>query len=297
VKGCVRALLFQLFGYLAVSGAVAFLLKNRWGFPPARILGVSLGAGFLAWLAMSFLVGVARLAREMSALHHNLSGKRPTDGKRAVIAGTIDASGLKLRSPLSGTDCVAFKYAIFRTISVRRRHRRLYYEGIGLTPSVITTNAGTFRLLAVPAFEGEEGVETETSLRNWAEHVATAPFESEPSRRILEKQWTDDDGAYRCEIRHPAAGEIPLAECGFRESLIRPGDKVYAVGLYSESRGGLVPDLSGAKESRIVKGDPDAIRRLLKQRMVWLLIGGVAFCAAAAAVLWAFVAHAGASGA
>jgi hypothetical protein len=275
-------------------GAIMVFLQLRYALPPGKTLGPSLFAGFFGWVGWTLLVGLLQPARERSELRDCLAGKRPLDGKRVGIAGTIDAAGELLRAPLTGAECLAYKYEIFQIRgAAKRQHKAVYFEGIALVPSVITTRAGAFRLLAVPTFDfGAEGVDRERAVFNWTEHVQRAQFEPESSRRTLEKQWTDDDGAYRCEKRNPTEGEVPLAECTFHEDLIRSGDKVYAIGLFSESRGGLVPQPNWAKETRIMKGDPDSVLRQLKGRIVRCVVGGILCLTAAAGILIAFTSSA-----
>lgn len=294
MKGCARSLFVQLAGFLATVGAVLFLFDERFGLPPGKTLGASLFAGFFAWLGWTLLFGIAQPIQERSALRDCLAGKRPADGKRAGVAGTISAAGQAMRAPLSGADCLAYKYEISLTRgSGRSRHKAVYFEGIALVPSVITTTSGNYRLLAVPTFDfGGEAIDRRKALRNWEEHVRTAQFEPESSRRTLEKQWTDDDGAYHCEKRNKTSGEVPLEECTFREDIITPGDRVYAVGLFSEARGGLVPHPNWARETRIMKGDAESVLRQLKGRIVKYVIGGILCSAAAAGILFAFISNA-----
>ncbi len=160
---------------------------------------------------------------------------------------------------------------------------------------MISTPAGRFRLLAVPEFDfGKQDVDPRRALFHWSEHVKTARFETpEASRHTLAKLWTDNDGAYRSEKQHPTEGEVPLEECKYHEDLIRKGDRVYVVGLYSESRGGIVPHPNWANVTRIMKGDPDAILRQLRGRIVRHALGGVVCIGVSAGVLAAFLSHAG----
>jgi hypothetical protein len=291
VKGCARTLLLQFAVFLAIGAGVMVLLHRYYGLPPGRTLGVSLGVAFCGWVGLALLFGIAQPVRERFWLRNCLAGRRPPDGKRTGIVGTIDAAGALIVSPLTGTDCVAWKYEISLTRgSGKNRRKSVFFEGIGLVPSVISTPSGSYRLFAVPAFDfGAEGVEMGTALRHWQEHIETARFEEKAAaRRTLEKQWTDDDGAYRSEKRH-VADDAPIEECDFREDLIRRGDAVYAVGLFSEARGGLVPHANWARETRIMKGDAPSVLKQLDARIVRYFIGGVLFSAAAAGIFLVFV--------
>ncbi len=277
-------------------GGVLYLLNQHYALAPAKSLGATVVVSLLAWIGLGLLVGIRQPVRERAALAGCLAGRRPADGERTGIAGTIDAAGELLRSPLTGTACLAYRYEIYLYVGHgRRRTRAVYFEGVALVPSVVSTPAGSFRLLAVPEFDfGREDVDAQRALFHWSEHVKTATFETpEAARKTLAKQWTDDDGAYRSEKRHPTDGEVPLEECKYHEDLIRKGDPVYVVGRFSESRGGIVPDANWANVTRIMKGDPDAILRQLGARTVRYAVGGIACLGAAAGLLAAFLSHAG----
>jgi hypothetical protein len=294
MKGCARSLLLQLAGFLALAGAILFVLHHHHGVPPEKAIGATLFAALFGCVGVGFLVGITRPVRERKALRDCLAGKRPADGKRTGIVGRIDPVGETLRSPLSGTECLAYKYEIYRiTGSGKRRMKYVFFDGIALVPSVVAAPSGSFRLLAVPAFDfGTAPVEPERAIVNWTGYAKTAPFEPETSRRNLEKQWTDDDGAYRCDKRkQPASADVPLEHCTFQEDLIRKGEMVYVVGLFSESRGGVVPHANWARETRIMKGDADGVLRQLRARIVRYVIGGVLCLAASAGILFAFVSH------
>ncbi len=296
MKGCARSLLLQLAGFLAVLAGVLAFLQFRYALHPGKVLGPAFFAAIFGSIGLGLFASIRKPVSERAALAGCLAGRRPADGKRTGIAGTIEAAGGLLRSPLTGTECLAYRYEIYLYVGQgRRRTRAVYFDGVALVPSVISTPAGSFRLLAVPEFDfGREDVDPKQALVHWSEHVKTAPFETpEAARKTLAKQWTDDDGAYRSEKRHPTDGEVPLEECKYHEDLIKKGDRVYVVGLFSEARGGIVPHANWANVTRVMKGDPESILRQLKSRIVRYAIGGVVFLGAAGGILAAFLSHAG----
>jgi len=292
MKGCARTLLLQFAGFLAILGGVFLLIHGVRGTSPEKAIGPALFAAGFAWIGLGFFVGIRKPVRERASLAACLAGRRPADGAWTGIAGTIEPVGALLRSPLTGSECVAYRYTIDLTRGAgRRRTHIVYFEGIALVPSIVSTPAGAFRLLAVPEFDfAKEIIEPERALFHWSEHVKTATFESpEDSRKSLAGQWTDDDGAYRSEKQHPTKAEVPIEECVFHEDLIRKGDRVYAIGLYSEARGGIVPHPNWAEITRIMKGDPESILRQLRARIVRYAIGGVVCLGASAGILAAFL--------
>lgn len=293
MKGCAKSALLQLAGLLLTVGAVLYFLHWRYGLPVTKTLGVSVFSGFFAFLAWSFLASIVPVLRERASVRKCVAGERPADGRRAGFVGTIDVTGEPLRSPLGRQECVAWTYEIYELLfGHRRRTKATYFDGTALASSVITTPSGRFRLLAVPTFDfGSEDLDAGRAARNASEHIAAARFETEAPHRALEKQWTDDDGSYQSERRHAMSEPPDLAKCRFRENLIRRGEKVYAVGLYSESRGGIVPDPDWGKITRIMKGDGDSVLQQLGQRIRRYVIGSILAAGAAAALLMMFVSN------
>ena len=270
-------------------------LRTGHGHPPSRTIGVSLLTALFACVALALLLGIARPFRERAALRSGLAGHRPADGERACIVGTIEAAtrGEELRAPFSGVESLAHRYEIYEMRRIGKSSSKVpYSEGVALIPSVVTAPSGTYRLLAVPTFDfAGEHVEPGKALFHWTEYAKTAPFEADPKKPSIEKEWTDDDGRYRCEKRWPMPADVPIETCRFHETLVRPGDRVYLVGRFSESRGGIVPDPNWARDTRLMKGDPDAVLRQLGRRIVWYAIAGVLSGAAAAGILLAFMSH------
>jgi hypothetical protein len=283
-------------GFLAAAAAVMGFLRAVHGYPPSKTIGVSLLTAFFASVALGLLFGIAKPVRERASLRSGLAGKRPTDGGRASIVGTIDAVAAndKLRAPFTGVECLGYRYEIFEMRRIGKTDSKAtYFEGVALIPSIVTAPSGTFRLLAVPAFDfGADEVEPGKALFHWSDYAKTAPFEPDPKTRALEKEWTDDDGRYRCEKQWGMPPDVPIESCRFRESLVVPGEKVCVVGRFSESKGGIVPDANWAHVTRIMKGDGDEIFRKLGRRIVTWGIVGIVSAAAAAGILYAFVSNA-----
>ena len=293
MKGCARTFLLQVLGFLAAAFAVMAFLRAVHGRPPSTSIGVSLLTAFFVCVALGLLFGIAKPVRERASLRACASGRRPRDGDRTSIVGTIDsvAGSERLRSPFTGVECLAYRYEIFEMRRVGRTDSKAtYYEGVALIPSIVTAPPGTFRLLAVPAFDfAADEVEPGKALFHWREYEKTAPFEPDPKARTLEKEWTDDDGRYRCEKRWGMPADVPIEGCRFRESLVVPGEKIFVVGRHSESKGGIVPDANWAHVTRIMKGDVDVVLRKLGRRIVTYVVVGVLSAAAAAGLLYAYL--------
>lgn len=296
MKGCARSLILGLALYGVIAGGIAWLLQQFFALPLARTWQVAIGTGLLLWAGLSLFAAIPGRFRERASIGACLRGERPVDGRQIGIVGTISALGPLLRAPLTGAECLAYQYTISKFVkSGKHSSITAMVEGLALTPSLIATPCGSFRLLAVPTLDvGGEPLAHEVAVRNAAELLRTGRFESPgpPARGTMARRLSDDDGAYRCEHIY-ATGPLPLDECTFRESVVRPGDKVYVHGLYSELRGGVVPHLNWATETRLLSGDVDEVARKLGRSIRNYAIGGVICCAIAAGILAAFLAQAG----
>lgn len=293
MKGCARSCVLYLASYLAVVSAIVFTLHRQYSLSPDETGWVAAGAGFLLWVGFGWLFGIAQPIRERSSIRSDMSGTRPIDGKQTGIVGRIDAPGQRLKAPLSGTDCVAYKYEIYKMVrSGKNSVKSTFVDGIALIPSVITTQSGSYRLLSVPTLDFPEAdLDHQTAVVNAEAHVRATVFEQKEGawkRPKIEEQWTDDDGAYRRE-RKFTEDAIDIASCTLSEQHIKRGDAVYAFGLYSEQRGGLIPHPNWAKQTRIMKGEGEDVIRQLGKRITKYIFGGIFSLAAGAAVLFFFL--------
>jgi hypothetical protein len=301
MKGCARSLALGFSLYLACAAAIACLLVGAFGLPIARTWPIALGAGLFIWVGLALIGGIVDVLRERASIGACLRGEHPVDGRQASLVGTITTTHPLLRAPLSGTLCLAYKYVI-SMLEQSGKHRSIVpvVEGIAIVPSTITTPCGSFRLLVVPTIEPgdlmfsvDAGIR-EATLRNAAEHLRTGTFDSPGKvvRGTLEKQLTDDDGAFQIDQNH-STQPITLDQCRFQESVIKSGQQVYVHGLYSEQRGGLVPHPNWAKDTRILTGDIDEVTRKLGRKIRNYTLGGVIFCGIGAGIVAYFLHTAG----
>jgi hypothetical protein len=210
LKGCAISGVFSLLGFAAIAAAIMVALHRVYGAPPGDTVGVAIFAGFFAWMTANMLTVAVGAWRERSALRAGLAGAAPVDGRHTVLVGRIEAVGPPLLAPFSGTPCVAYSFEVLQMrVRAGRTHKAVYDDGISVTASVILTDAGSFRLLAVPDLDSSEtSVSRDAALRLAADHLRTIPFEAAPppfSRPAIERQWSDDDGSFRRETRHAAS--------------------------------------------------------------------------------------------
>ena len=297
MKGCARRLALMCIVYVASAAGIAWLLHERFDLPLDQMWHVSLGAGVFVWIGLTLFGAIPEVNRERGSMRACHDGRRPVDGQQVGLVGTIATSSPLLRAPLSGTQCLAYKYAIsMLQKSGKNRNMVTMVEGIAIVPSTIATPCGSFKLLAVPTLEtggrmfSPDATERAVTIRNAAELLRTARFESPGKvvRGTLEKQLTDDDGAFQCDQNYTTE-PIPLDECRFQEDVVRSGEKVYLYGLYSEQRGGIVPHPNWANDTRILTGDIDEVSRKLGRKIRNYTLGGVIFCGIGAGIVALFL--------
>ena len=296
MKGCARSCLTGLIGWFVAMAAFA-LLFHQAGVDPDTTQGASIGLGILSTLAISLLWSARGVMRHRGLISDAIAGVPPVDGKWAGFSGTIRSSS-PLVSPISGKRAVAYKYMIYTMVgSAKHRRKQAHYEGVALASPAIQTNFGTYRLLAVPEFDmSPSEVEHEAAVRNATAYVEATEFETkatgEPHRRSVEEQWTDDDGVFRQDFQ--GADTSNLADCRFDEQMIEQGEKVCIVGLYSQMKGGIIPDANWAHQTKIIRGDGDTgVQSLGAQARRYVVIGLVmgVMCAG---IAWIVVMGAGA---
>ncbi|MEZ5286206.1 MAG: hypothetical protein R2712_15625 [Vicinamibacterales bacterium] len=270
--------------WLAVVGAVWGALQTYAGVGPGGI-GVSLVAGTAVWASVGLLVSAWGRWRERAAIASGVSGVRPADGAHSVLVGTLEPTGRPLSAPLDGAPCVAYRYEIIDDRGRgRRRHIATVYRGTAITPSLIVTPTGSYRLLAVPDIEGREpsGTRDEMVARFQAYAATTTFLDRSQSAGELVTRWDDADGEYRSDVAYdtPAPGDTD--HWMFVQRHVPPGSRVCVFGLFSESRGGIV---AGAHPTRLIVGSPEQVMESLQSLVrVRAVLGVIAAIVAAGSV-------------
>jgi hypothetical protein len=268
-------------------------LQRSYGHPPTATLGVGLFAGGIGWVSAGLLWAAVKAWRERAALADAVAGRPPVDGKAAVLTGRLEPMGKKVTAPLDGAECLVYAYEILvDTGSGKRRHIAPLYRGTALAPCSILTATGTYRLLAVPELDGlePEALSREAALARAAEYVRRTTFRPRTtSAGELEERWCDDDGAYRADVSYVEGKAVDLASCSLVQRHVRPGAPVCVFGLYSETRGGIVPHPNWAKPTRLFLGDAARVARDLASSALRRLAVGLLAGAAAAGLVAAFL--------
>lgn len=284
-RSCLRLLVL----YLLAAAAVGAVVYHRMPVTPVAIWS-GLIAGFFVWLTVAYLFAIPAHVRDWWRMRQ---GVAPSDGKRVAIIGTIHSSGASLHAPFSKTACVAYEYKI---VSLKGESPSNDYRGFAMVPSYVSTGSGQVRILAYPELDVEDeplrGPEVKQNAR---EYIASTAFLAIRSAGVkgaaaeLRNLLADDDGAMRYDHRMEPVADS-LDDCRLTERVVRPGDTVCALGLYSEQKRALVPDPAAIMHAvTIRRGTPESFRRGMLRKAVGSAAGAIVCAAllAAAGLLFA----------
>ena len=294
MKGCAFSALLSFLALLASIAGVATVLQQQYGVAPADGWGVSVFSGLFFWITGNLVISAAKAWRERASIAAGIAGTPPVDGRQVILAGHIEPSGPPLIAPLSGRECIAYTFEIYEMRgSGKSRTKVTFCDGVALTPSLIVTRSGSYRLLTVPDLVCDASdLDRDAALARAATLMQTTPVEEKQavfSRPEIEKQWTDDDGSYRHDRRH-VPEDVSLEKCVMIERQVERGARVCVFGQYAEAKRAIVGDPNDwSKSTRIMKGDPDSIARQLRASIFRRLLGAVICGGGAAGLIAAFV--------
>ena len=288
-----KTCLFWLAVYVVIAGAVGVAVYRRAGSGEAAFPAGIFGGGAV-WLGLAYIAGIRDKRREAKMIRKATSGERPADGERIAAVGTIMAAGgEELESPFSKTRCVAYEYKI---LDHRGKGVSTRYSGFALAPAMIQSSRGSIRILAFADLDfPSEQVVDEQAHRNAEAYLSSLPAESTRPGGIgaaieeFKKLAADDDGNIRSDIGD-APSSFDIHQMTLSEKVLKPGDRVCAIGLYSAQRGGLVPEPgSFAHPVKITKGDADAMLRKITRSYFTNFTCGMILLAIAAVAAGAFL--------
>ena len=283
--------MLSLLGLAAIMAVAAAGLRAWYGIEPQDAIGALIFAGLFGWISANLLLSAVTAGRERAALR---AGNAPRDGRRTILAGYLEPGGPTLRGPLSGRECLASTFEIYEMKRVGKTDSKaVYADGIALTPTMIVTRAGSFRLLAVPNLDCPDAdLDRSEAQQRAGELMRTLPFKPPPApftKPTIDDQWNDDDGAFSRQTRH-VEGAIDLDKCRLTERHLERGARVCVFGHYSAAKRAIVADPNDwSKTTRVMKGDPEAIAGQLGGTVVRRLIGAALSAGASAGVIAAYV--------
>ena len=286
--------LIGLGGWLGVAAGIAWYLQARHGHTLVDTLGVAGGAGLIALGGARLLYSAFTAWRERSALLGGIAGVQPSDGPGAVLVGTLEPLGGRLRAPLDGLDCLAYSYAVTEDRGTGRKRVILtHFKGVGLAPSTIVTASGSFRLLTVPdldaAAPGGTASDHVAAFERYA--GATAFTGAGTSAQELLDCWSDADGAYRSDVAYASLEAVNLVNCRLVQQAVRPGARVCVFGTFSAEKCGIVPSATWAASPRLMVGNVEQVAASLGSTAKTRLVLGILISSGAAGLVAAFIAN------
>jgi hypothetical protein len=290
MKGCARTCLLQILGWGAAAYAF-YLYLAPIGTNRSAVIWGSIAAGLFTMLSLGYLMAIVTVWRERTTLLDSIAGTPFRDGQWVAVSGRIHSMN-RLIAPLSGASVVAYKYRIWRREGSGKSSTDVnHFEGKALVPSTIATRQGSVRLLSVPTFDiSAAPLDVENTLTHARAYIEATEFETDQTPKdqragTVEKESTDDDGNFRVDKQSRGAMDVPLDTCSFEEHHVKQDEAVCAFGLYSQARGGLIPHPNWAKQTRIMRGDAEAVAAQLRTRMIKYVFGVVIFGALPFAVV------------
>jgi hypothetical protein len=269
---------------------------------PSRVwlvIGGAVVGALPALFAASMMASAVTRLKERSRLHQASEGRRPRDGGRGVFFGRILREGPSLTAPVSGRECLLYRYRITHSESRRSTGRGpsppdrtvTDAEGYALTPSVIQTATGLVKLRAfvTPEFRADRFTMSEVG-RNVDAYLAAATVRGtgklEDDHRALQAILENGDGAIRYDR---GTGKLdPGVAHWIEEHIVRNGDEVCVFGKFSAAEGAIVPDPDSPTlmPTRLRRGSLEFLSRRLALDAVGYVLGAAAWAVLAAA--WAF---------
>ncbi|HSN69585.1 MAG TPA: hypothetical protein VLV48_10085 [Thermoanaerobaculia bacterium] len=235
-----RTCLFWLVAYAAVAWGLSRVFERRL-LPREPALAAGAFAGFVAILGILWLLEIVTKLRSIAAVRRGLQGEEPVDGERYAACGPIEPAGIEpLVTPFTHTPAVAYTCRLV-TLGDRRA-----WEGIALAPARIQCGAYPIRILALPEIAVDEelctGEEASKNAQAWAEETVFSGERSTLFRRakLPESVLRNENGAV--EWNSGEGKPASFRGAMLHERVIKPGDEVCAIGVYSSARGGLVVD-------------------------------------------------------
>jgi hypothetical protein len=199
-------------------------------------------------------------------------------GKPGGALGELHPTGDFLLAPFSGTPAIAYEYQISReggehrnasdesgTGTVQPREKSVAYAGRAIAPCEVRTKAGPVRIGTGPVINVYSEVALGPEARDRARHfVAVTVFADAGGDGVPEgyggNEGAPSEAAGFSRVDWKVRGAPPdLERWHLSESVVRPGEKVFAFGLYSPSADGLVRDADG-KTGRLSIEPSDSAR-------------------------------------
>jgi hypothetical protein len=293
--------------HLAGVGALMVVIDQATGAQVAPVLRPWIGlvaAALLVLGASNFwqlLRGYGQGDASRSALlARAATGEPPAEGGPMLVTGTVRADGPTLRSPLSGTECVAYEYRLYKRVwlgSRRGYSTTVYWGGYACQPFFLDTGARAVRVASMPDFvDAASKDKTDDIVARAREYVRTTPFEEIAGVEIVSlfasmlRDRADETTERLRRDWHRAGAEPDLATLRFEEHVVPVGTEVSVAGHWLPARRALASEGGlGGSRLTVVSGGPDALFRrntALPSSALAVAVFGLLLLALGAALVW-----------
>lgn len=225
----------------------------------AALLAVPLAA------SVGYVVGAVRYVQEERLVLRSIAQPDLKDGHRVALEGVVEPLGPALRSPFTGTECVAYQYEIQHqdTDADGGPTWARDYWGMAVSPYHLVTPAGSIRVLGYARLETFSEHLAEEACAAAEAYVRATAFRhpSSPGERLgsLAEPLATESDTFQDDIctdtSHSSSGvrEPPPDLRGRRltERRLDVGQTACAAGCYSAAKGALVPTSSGVRQLRL----------------------------------------------
>lgn len=294
--------------HLAIVAALTMAIDRATGAQVAPVLRpwVGLVAAVLITLGLSNFWQLLRGygqgdASRAALLARATTGEPPAEGGPMLVTGTVRADGPAMRSPLSGTECVAYEYRLYKRVWLgtnRGSSTTVYWGGYACQPFFLDTGARAVRVASMPDFvDAARKDKTDDIVARAREYVRTTPFEEIAGVEIVSlfttmmRDRVDEATEHLRRDWHRADAQPDLATLRFEEHVVPVGAEVSAAGYWLPARRALVSEggLSGSRLTVVTGGPKPLLRRntALPSSAIAVAVFGVLLLALGAALAWA----------
>lgn len=296
------ACLVPLIAWLVIGVGEYFLVFSNAPSPGCYISSAACSLTLIMlWGALRQILFGSELNK---ALVKAESRQQPQDGQVTAAIGTIHPIRDALTAPISGQRCAAFTYDAFQDVSYEdadnhtQTREDVYFSGFALTPSVIKTMYGEFKMLGFSILDKFPQTTIQSSEKNaesyqrFEKYLKENPPKDLSGSKVvsafsaINELMSDDDGTVKIDWA-PKSLSCPLTDLNLRECILAPGTPITAFGIFDKMKQGILPRKGmNPFPIQIYPGGGAEVRAQLKSQTITMIIFSVVFFAAAHGGSW-----------
>ncbi|HEX4962905.1 MAG TPA: TPM domain-containing protein [Thermoanaerobaculia bacterium] len=266
--------------YLAIAGGYYLALR---GYGTEIATRGALVMAIFVLLAIGAVRSILRSREDHGLVSAALAGKPPADGQRSAVVGTLQTLGPALTSPFSRTLCASYSYKISHREKVETdegpvTRTRTDFIGSATAPLIVRTRTGEVRLSPNHMPQGflPTHLEEPSHYAHAGDYLQVTRFVDRSGWKMADAvsdvyAWNASaarDGELRSDWRTTAEGAGFILDPGkhtLEETIIPPGERVCAIGLYRAAQRELVPQ--PRKVLKLIRGNPFGVIAHTKSAM------------------------------